>query len=108
MTTFKQARMFGVPAPFTAQRFQYAVTGRPKLRAVTIRRRRSAGRSEPILPRTILLSLKGGVYTSALAVGARSGEEADAVGGALSRFLSDGGKLATIGSQWAVRVIDHG
>jgi hypothetical protein len=108
MTTFKQARMFGVPAPFTAQRFQYGVTGRPKLRAVTIRRRRSAGRSEPILPRTILLTLKGGVYTSALAVGVSSGEEVDAVGSALAAFLSGGGKFATIGEQWAVRVIDHG
>ena len=108
MTTFKQARTYGVPAPFTVQRFQYGVTGRPKLRAVTIRRRRSARRSEPIMPRTILLTLRGGVYTSALAVGARSKEEGDAVGGALSRFLSDGGKLATIGDQWAVRVIDHG
>ena len=110
MTTFKRARTYGVPAPFTVQRFQFGVTGRPKVRATMTRRRRRkpASRSEPILPRTILLTLKGGVYTSALAVGARSGEEADAVGGALSRFLSDGGKLATIGDQWEVRVIDHG
>ena len=108
MTTFKQARTYGVPAPFTVQRFQFGVTGRPKVRAVPIRRRKTASRSEMILPRTILLTLKGGVYTSALAVGASSGEEADAVGGALSRFLSDGGKLAAIGQDWAVRVIDHG
>ena len=108
MTTFKQARTYGVPAPFTVQRFQYGVTGRPKIRAASIRRRRTLARSEPIMPRTILLTLRGGVYTSALAVGAKSREEADAVGGALSRFLSDGGKLATLGEQWAVRVIDHG
>ena len=108
MTTFKQARTYGVPAPFTVQRFQYGVTGRPKVRAIPIRRRKPASRSEPIQPRTILLTLRGGVYTSALAVGAKTKDEADAVGGALSRFLSAGGKLATIGEQWAVRVIDHG
>ena len=108
MTTFKQARTYGVPAPFTVQRFQYGVTGRPKVRAIPIRRRKTASRSEPILPRTILLTLRGGVYTSALAVGAKTKDEADAVGGALSRFLSAGGKLAIIGEEWAVRVIDHG
>ena len=108
MTIFKQARTYGAPAPFTVQRFQYGVTGRPKIRAIPIRRRKTASRSEPILPRTILLTLRGGVYTSALAVGAKSQEEGDAVGSALAAFLNDGGKLATIGEQWAVRVIDHG
>lgn len=92
MTTFKQA----------------GVMGRPKVRAIPIRRRKPASRSEPIQPRTILLTLRGGVYTSALAVGAKNREEADAVGSAIAAFLNDGGKLATIGEQWAVRVIDHG